>query len=252
MDFNTVIEITVVGIIIGIAIGATGIGGVLFVPILALVFGLDIKRAIAAALVSYVPSCLVAVVLYERRGSIPWRDALLLCLAALPAAWFGAHAANRAPAALLELAIGTVLLAGGLYTLRTPRRVLMQGTRLAPATLLGLGAITGFVSAMTGAGGAFMLLPLLLLLDTPVLAAIGMGQAIALPIAGLASIVNLAAGLVDLELAAALSVALTIGIAFGTPIAHALPQHSLRRLLGSVVVLAGIAMLLRRLAGLFW
>jgi uncharacterized membrane protein YfcA len=79
-----------------------------------------------------------------------------------------------------------------------------------------------------------------------------MGQAIALPIAGLASVVNLAAGLVDLKLAAALSVALTIGIAFGTPIAHALPQQRLRRLLGSVVVFAGVAMLLRRLAGIFW
>jgi uncharacterized protein len=252
MDFGVVIEIIVVGILLGVAIGATGIGGVLLVPGLTLAFGLDIKRAIAAALLSYVPSCLLAVVLYARRGSVPWRDASLLCLAALPAAWLGAHAANRAPAALLEIAIGTVLLAGGLYTLRTPRRVVMQGSALAPATLLGLGAITGFVSAMTGAGGAFMLLPLLLLLDTPVLAAIGMGQAIALPIAGLASVVNLAAGLVDLKLAAALSVALTIGIAFGTPIAHALPQQRLRRLLGSVVALAGIAMLLRRLAGLVW
>jgi uncharacterized protein len=252
MDFGVVIEIIVVGILLGVAIGATGIGGVLLVPGLTLAFGLDIKRAIAAALLSYVPSCLLAVVLYARRGSVPWRDASLLCLAALPAAWLGAHAANRAPAALLEIAIGTVLLAGGLYTLRTPRRVVMQGSALAPSTLLGLGAITGFVSAMTGAGGAFMLLPLLLLLDTPVLAAIGMGQAIALPIAGLASVVNLAAGLVDLKLAAALSVALTIGIAFGTPIAHALPQQRLRRLLGSVVALAGIAMLLRRLAGLVW
>jgi uncharacterized protein len=252
MDLNVVIEITVVGIALGIAIGATGIGGVLFVPILTLAFGLDIKRAIAAALLSYVPSCMLAVVLYARRGSIPWRDTSLLCLPAFPAAWLGAHAASSAPAALLEIAIGTLLLAGGLYALRTPRRVSMHRTALAPATLLGLGAVTGFVSAMTGAGGAFMLLPLLLLLETPVLAAIGMGQAIALPIAGLASLVNLAAGLVDLKLAAALSVALTIGIAFGTPIAHALPQQYLRRLLGSVVVFAGIAMLLRSLVGLFW
>jgi uncharacterized protein len=98
---------------------------------------------------------------------------------------------------------------------------------------------------MTGAGGAVMLLPLLLLLDTPVLAAIGLGQAIAIPIAGLASLVNLAAGLVDLWLAAGLAAALALGIAIGTPIAHALPQRLLRRLLGLVVVLAGMAMLLR-------
>ena len=95
-----------------------------------------------------------------------------------------------------------------------------------------------------------MLLPLLLLLDTPVLAAIGLGQAIAMPIAGLASLVNFAAGLVDLRLAAGLAVALAAGIAIGTPIAHALPQQRLRRLLGLVVALAGTAMLLRTTARL--
>jgi len=83
-----------------------------------------------------------------------------------------------------------------------------------------------------------------------VLAAIGLGQAIAIPIAGLASLVNLAAGLVDLWLAAGLAATLAFGIAIGTPIAHALPQHLLRRMLGSVVVLAGTAMLLRTATGL--
>jgi uncharacterized membrane protein YfcA len=42
-----------------------------------------------------------------------------------------------------------------------------------------------------------------------------------------------------------LAAALALGIAIGTPIAHALPQRLLRRLLGLVVVLAGMAMLLR-------
>jgi uncharacterized membrane protein YfcA len=96
---------------------------------------------------------------------------------------------------------------------------------------------------MTGAGGAFVMLPILLLLDVALLPAIGMGQAIALPIAGVASVANIAAGVIDLGIASGLAVALTLGIAIGTPIAHALPQLLLRRLLGSTVVLAGIAML---------
>jgi uncharacterized protein len=245
VDLVLGIWIAAAGVVLGIAIGATGIGGVLLVPILTLALGIDVKRAIAAALLSYVPSCLVAVALYARRGSIPWREAWLLCVAALPAAWLGAHATNLAPAGVLEVAIGALLLAGGLYALRTPRRVPNQLAVLSPATLIGLGGGTGFVSAMTGAGGAFVLLPLLLLLDMPVLAAIGLGQAIAIPIAGPASVVNLAAGLVDLRLAAGLGAILALGIAIGTPIAHALPQQLLRRLLGSVVVLAGIAMMVR-------
>ncbi len=244
VTLGVMIAIAVVGIVIGIAIGAVGIGGVLLVPFLTLTLGIDVKRAIAAALLSYIPSCILAVVLYARRGSIPWREALLLCLAALPTAWFGARAAQYAPAAVLEAAIGVLLLVGGVYAL-LPAKVGVQQRRLASATLIGLGGGTGFVSALTGAGGAFVLLPALLLLNTPVLPAIGMGQAIALPIAGLASVANVVAGIVDPWLAAGLAVTLTLGIAVGTPIAHALPQRLLRRLLGSAVALAGLAMLLR-------
>jgi uncharacterized protein len=220
MHFVPDIWIAAAGVVLGIAIGATGIGGVLLVPILTLALGIDVKRAIAAALLSYVPSCLVAVALYAWRGSIPWREAWLLCLAALPTAWLGARATNLAPAGVLEVAISALLLLGGLYALRPPRRVPVERVTLKPVMLLGLGGGTGFVSAMTGAGGAFVLLPLLLLLDVPVLAAIGLGQAIAIPIAGPASLVNLAAGLVDLWLAAGLGIALALGIAIGTPIAH--------------------------------
>jgi uncharacterized membrane protein YfcA len=171
-------------------------------------------------------------------------------MAALPTAWVGAHAAQQAPAGLLEAAIGALLLAGGIYALLPPRDAAIGQRRLAPATLLGLGGGTGFVSALTGAGGAFVLLPMLLLLDVPVLPAIGLGQAIALPIAGLASLANVVAGIMDVWLAAGLAVTLTLGIAIGTPIAHALPQRLLRRLLGSAVLLAGGAMLARTAARL--
>ena len=42
----------IAAVVLGIAIGATGIGGVLLVPILTLALGIDVKRAIAAALLS--------------------------------------------------------------------------------------------------------------------------------------------------------------------------------------------------------
>jgi uncharacterized protein len=235
----------VAAVALGVAIGATGIGGVLLVPILTLALGIDVKRAIAAALLSYLPGCAVAVAMYARRGSIIWKDAWPLCLAALPVAWAGAWAARGVPAELLEAAIGVLLLAGGLYTLRPPRNVTITGRHLGSGMLLGLGGSTAFVSALTGAGGAFVLLPMLLLLDMPVLPAIGLGQAIALPIAGLASVANVQAGLVDVRLSALLAVTLSVGIAIGTPIAHALPQSVLRRILAGVVFVAGVSMLMR-------
>jgi uncharacterized membrane protein YfcA len=246
LDFSfAMLGIAAVGLLIGIAVGCVGIGGVLMIPILTLALGIDIKHAIAAALLSYLPSGFVAVALYARRGSVPWREAWLLCLAALPAAYFGARAASLAPPGLLETLIGLLLLAGGIYALRGAYRVAAPPSPLAAPLVLGLGGGTGFVSALTGAGGAFVLLPILLLLDVPVLSAIGLGQAIAIPIAGVASLANAAAGLIDPILSAVLAVSLVVGIAIGTPIAHALPQPRLRRLLGGIVVLSGVAMLAR-------
>lgn len=113
----------IAAVILGAAIGATGIGGVLLVPVLTVALGIDVKQAIAAALLSYLPGCAVAVVMYARRGSIVWRDVWPLCLGALPAAWAGAWAARGAPAGLLETVIGVLLLSGGLYAWRSPRNV---------------------------------------------------------------------------------------------------------------------------------
>jgi uncharacterized membrane protein YfcA len=245
-----IVAVAVTGTALGIAIGAVGIGGVLLVPFLTLTLGIDIRHAIAAALLSYIPSCAAAVTLYARHGSIPWREAGLLCISALPTAYLGARMTQHAPAAILEAAIGILLLTGGAYALLPLRDTITGQQRLPSLTLVGLGGGTGFLSAMTGAGGAVVLLPILLLLDVPVLPAIGLGQAIALPIAGLASLANIAAGMMDVWLATALAATLTLGIAIGTPIAHALPQSLLRRLLGSAVVLAGLAMLVRTFAHL--
>jgi uncharacterized membrane protein YfcA len=204
-----------------------------------------VKNAIAAVLMSYLPAGCVAVFLYARRRSIPWREARWICLAAVPSAYLGAVGANYAPAALLEALIGALLLAGGLHAVRQSGSVPTEIRRLTPIVLTGLGGVTAFASAMTGAGGAFVLVPLLLLLEAPVLSAIGLGQAIQIPIAAVASIANLHADLVDLPLALILAASLALGVAVGTPIAHGLPQRQLRWLLGGVTITAGIAMLVR-------
>ncbi len=214
-------------------------------PVLNLLLGIEVKRAVAAALFAYLPSGVVAVVLYARRGSIAWREARFLALGALPASWLGARAAGIAPGTVLELAIGALLLGGGVYALRPPKPVAAERARLGAWLLIALGAVTGFGSALTGAGGAFILMPLLFLLDTPVLGAIGLSQSIVVPVAGVASISNAFAGLVDFGLSAGLTVALMAGIAIGTPVAHALPQDRLRRAVGWIVVVAGLAMLVK-------
>lgn len=234
-----------VGLLLGTAIGCTGIGGILLVPVLTYAIGLDIQQAIAASLVSYLPSGILVVLLYARRGSIRWDAAYPLCLAALPAAFAGAHVAGHAPASALEALIAALMLGGGAYTLLPRRDATAPCRTIGVVQYAGLGAVTGFLSALTGAGGAFVLIPLLLVFGEPALLAIGLGQVIQLPIAAVASVANLLSGHVDLAFGAILAGGLTAGVALGTPLAHALPQASLRRLLGGVVILSGVGMLAR-------
>ena len=74
----------VAGVLIGVLVGSTGIGGVLLVPFLVHGLGYPVQSAVAVALWSYLWSGLLALALYWRRGSISARPALWLCGAALP------------------------------------------------------------------------------------------------------------------------------------------------------------------------
>lgn len=232
------IPLAIAGVVIGVLIGSTGVGGVLLVPLLIYAFGFPVQGAVAAALWSYLWSGLLAIALYWRRGSIPGRPAAWLCCAAVPGAFLGARALGIVPGVVVQGLIAAVLLLGGLYTVRplhgsSERRPLNWGT------LVGLGAVTGFASALLGAGGAFLLVPLLVALGEPVLLAVGLGQAIQVPISAVASAANLAAGRIDWVAGWTLAAALAAGIAIGTPLAHGLSQRALRWLVAVAMLVAG-------------
>jgi uncharacterized protein len=220
---------------------------VLLVPVLAYVLGVPVPTAIAVALWSYLWSGLVAVWLYARHGSVPWRPALWLCLAAAPAAYLGAVAVAVVPTRVLEALIAAILVLAGLNALRQPRISTGATRPLATPALAVLGGVTGFAAALTGAGGALILVPLLVALGEPVLAAIGLGQVIQLPIAAVATLANLWQGRIDLLLGSVLALALSLGIAAGVPLAHTLPQTALRRLLALTMLAAGGAIAARLL-----
>jgi uncharacterized protein len=239
------------GLLIGVLIGSTGIGGVLLVPFLVHGLGFQVQSAVAVALWSYLFSGLLAIALYWRRGSIPARAAMWLCAAAIPGAYLGAEALSVVPGKVVEGLIAVVLLLGGIHTLRRAQETTPQGrTPPGPWTLVGLGGLTGFASALLGAGGAFLLVPLLVALGEPVLLAVGLGQAIQVPISAVASVANLRAGRIDLAAGWTLVITLSVGIAIGTPLAHGLSQRALRRLV-SLAMLVAAVMMLGRLTRVF-
>jgi uncharacterized membrane protein YfcA len=240
----------VAGVLIGVLIGATGIGGVLLVPFMVHGLHMPVQSAVAVALWSYLWSGLLASGLYWRRGSIAVRPALWLCGASLPGALLGSAALAVVPGTVVEALIAGVLVLGGIQTLRPPREHHAERTPPGPVLLGVLGLVTGFASALLGAGGAFLLVPLLVALGEPPLLSVGLGQAIQVPISAVATVANLHAGRIDLLSGTLLAVALGGGIAIGTPLAHGVSQRTLRLLVAVAMLVAAVVMA-GRLAGLF-
>jgi uncharacterized protein len=240
------IAIAALGLTSGILIGCVGIGGVILVPALAYLIGIPIHTAIPAAMAAFLISGVVGSFAYWRAGSVPWTMAKPLFLGAMPAALAGALVSSLTPAGLLEACIGLLTAASGFNTYFAKAPVDATASHsLTKLQLLVAGAVTGFGSALTGTGGPLVLVPILMWLKCPVLAAVGMAQVIQLPIALLASAGNLAVGLIDWPLAATLALGLAFGTWIGAKIAHAVPRATLRSLVALVLAIVGTVILVK-------
>ena len=229
------------GLFVGLLIGCIGIGGVLLVPVLTTIGQIDIHRAIAACMLSYLFSGALGALLYARRGSINWPAGITIGLGAMPGAYLGALSATALPVAVLTFIVAILVVLTGLHALQQPRIPLAESNASIPLLTV-IGLITGFGSAITGTGGPVLLIPLLLWLNYPILMAVGLGQLIQIPIAILASIGNLMYGRLEIALGIAIGVTLLIGVTLGVWLAHQLPTALLKRMVAIVLIATGAMM----------
>ena len=134
MDWSTFALLGGLSVIVGVLIGGIGIGGVLLVPVLTYIFGIDVHMAIAAAMFSYLFSGLVGATLYARKRSINWKMALWLFAGAMPAAFMGALAVSAVPARGLEFLIAALIVFAGAHALPYPHPASRRQTRCAPSS----------------------------------------------------------------------------------------------------------------------
>lgn len=250
MGSFTFAAIVGLGLFSGVLIGCIGIGGVVLVPALHYLGGIPIHTAIGAAMLAYLVTGAIGTMVFGNKQSIKWNMAPWLWAGAMPGALAGALASSAAPGALLELAIGALTVVSGVHALVNGAVAERpgghgQGGSLSNATLAVVGAVTGFGSSLTGTGGPLVLIPILMWLGTPVLTAIGLAQAIQLPIAITATAGNAAAGTLDAWLGAVLGIGLALGTWGGAHLAHALPRATLFRIVAGVLVAVGLFIIVK-------
>jgi hypothetical protein len=138
--------------------------------------------------------------------------------------------------------LGLLTFLSGINALWT-RHASHETHNVATATLVGVGAGTGFLSSLSGTGGPLVLVPVLIALNLPAIMAIGLSQAIQLPVAIAATIGNILYGELDLNLAGTLAASLTVGSWYGAKLAHSLPREKLRQIVSAALVVTGLYIL---------
>lgn len=236
-------------VIVGVFIGAVGIGGVLLVPALVMFAHLSIHEAAATALFSFLFTGLVGGWLFHRRGSIDWRLAGPVCIGGFLMSFAGAMVGRAFHEATLTWIIAAVLLVLGLYVLipfriAHPARALPHRSR--PGVwLAGIGAAAGFGAGLTGAGGPLFSVPLMLAAGFDPLATVATGQVVQIASSLSGSLGNLRGGTIRYGLGLAIAVAELVGTFAGVRIAHSARSRHLRMAAAALCIVSAIGMAIR-------
>ena len=100
----------------------TGLGGgVVIVPLLTLVFGVDIRYAIGASLISVIATSSGAAAAYVKEGYSNIRVGMFLEIATTLGALAGASLAAKLPSSRIAMIFGVVLLASAYFSVRRNR-----------------------------------------------------------------------------------------------------------------------------------
>jgi len=231
----------------GLLIGTVGIGGIMLAPMLVFVAGIDLHLALATSSLSFLFAGIAGTIAYARKGTISWNTVGWLSVGVVPAALLGARANVALPAGVLTVILAVVIVAAGVNALLKDPVKISGSFRANRSVLVAIGAAVGFGSALTGTGGPVLLLPILIFIDMPALAAIGVSQAIQLPIAIFATAGFLLFGSIDIELGIQLGLIMAVGVIIGAQIAHKVSASQLRKLVAVALVVVGLLMIVRTL-----
>lgn len=230
--------IGIAALLVGLAVGATGIGGVLLIPALWLLAGVPLREAMGTVLAASAANGALAAFLFARRGSIDWKIAAPLAAGALAFAFGGGVLNAHLPAALLVKLLGAVMAAGCAYALFSPP------SRPGPArgggvVLFAVGLASGLTAGLTGAGGPLVSVPLMTALAFPFLATVGASQVLQLVASASGAAAYWRDGAIAASLLALIVPLQLAGIWAGVRLAHRLDVRLARRVIAALGVLIG-------------
>jgi uncharacterized protein len=263
--------IFVVALIVGVVGSMLGIGGgVLLIPLLTGFFGVPIKTAIGASIVSVIATSSAAGAVYIGRGLSHTRLAMVLEIATTLGALAGGITAVLVSPNLLE-GLFALVLVYVVYSMRqlraeehtsVPTGVLdtsytdpasgatvTYGVRSLP---LGMGAsfLAGNISGLLGIGGGIIKVPIMsLVMGMPLRAAIGTSNFMIGVTAATSAVIYYQRGLLDPTIAIPTALGVLVGAQIGTRIGGKVRSTSLKLIFQGLLLVFAMQMLYQAVTG---
>jgi uncharacterized protein len=197
---------------------------------------------------SFLFTGVVGTMTYSRRNSVDWRMVLWLGTGIVPAAVLGALSNAALPTEVLTVLLAALVATAGFNAFMRASSAERAAHSFGNLLLFLIGAVVGFGSALTGTGGPVLLVPILVLMRAPTLTAIGVSQAIQIPVAIFSTLGYILFGQVDFFLGTILGLVAAAGVVIGTRVAHAVPILTLRRIVAVSLIGAGVLIVTRLFA----
>ncbi|MCY4273024.1 MAG: sulfite exporter TauE/SafE family protein [bacterium] len=156
-----------VGVATGFLSGLFGVGGgILMVPCLVLLLGMEQRRAHGTSLGAMVPISAAALVGFLLDGSVAWMPGLLIFAGSSVGVTTGTGLLNRLPIRLLRIGFAVLLLVTAVEFLVTAPHTEGHGGVTVPLAFayFGCGLATGLLSGTMGVGGGVIMIPAMILL----------------------------------------------------------------------------------------
>lgn len=248
-----VLALIVVGACGGLLSGAFGVGGgIIMVPLLMWLTGMDQRRAAATSLVAIVPSAISGTIQYLIQGEVDVVAALIVAAGGIGGSLVGTRLLRTLPLGWLRwLFIGLLVLVAVRLFFEVPSRdAEMVYSPWVVVALLLIGVVMGIASGLFGIGGGVILVPVLIaLFGVGDLLAKGTSLLAMIPTALTGSAANVRAGLVRLSdglIAGLAAVAASFG---GVALAFLLPPTMAAILFGVFIVIVAAQLSYRAIRG---
>jgi uncharacterized membrane protein YfcA len=254
------------GLLVGIVVGLTGMGGgALMTPMLVFFFKADPLTAISSDLVASFVMKPAGALVHLRNSTVNLGLVKLLCIGSIPSAFFGAWFISLQPRgeeldSFLKTALGLALItaAAGLvaraaFQMWQNRLPLGEGAarptrpevRLRPIPTIVLGAIAGFIVGITSVGSGSIIIVSLLLIYPGLKASalVGTDLTQAIPLVGAAALGHLLFGDFSLAITSSLLLGAIPGAFIGAQISSRAPGGIIRRILAVLLLASGLRLL---------